>query len=273
MTKLQLGLNQISSADYHADRQFLSSSVLKKIYEDPSQYYKEYILGEAGPSISNQAALIEGSATHTIILEPHLFNEEFVVYEGLRKSGEAYDKFVQSMEPTDRRSILSKPQLMRVRSYEKAFYSRPEAAELTKTGFAEQTICAMLHGVPVKIRCDFIDPERGIIADIKTTGKPASLDIFKETLEGLKYHLSGALYCAVAEQYYGRPFTFYFQVISKQDLLCDVYKLSESSRRKGDEMVKKACELYKTCLKSNNWNINTEAEVSNEDSGYKIEEV
>ena len=44
------GVNYCSNFDYHSNRTYLSSSVLKTVYKDLAKYYAEYILGEKEPT-------------------------------------------------------------------------------------------------------------------------------------------------------------------------------------------------------------------------------
>jgi hypothetical protein len=251
--ELMDGLNECSNTDYHSDRKYLSSSVLKTIYKDIAEYKRQYIDGEK-KQFGNMTALEEGSLTHGIILEPHMVKQDFVFFNGLRKAGADFEAFKAAMDPaTASKIIISKPQKLRVDEYVKAYKARPEAVELIAGGEAEQTICGTLHGVPIKARFDYINVEKGYIADIKTTGYSADVDVFKQTLRGLSYELSAALYCAMAEQYYGKKFDFYFIVISKSDKECHVYKTSENTMNEGRNMVKVACEKYLKAIQSNIW--------------------
>ncbi len=245
------GLNHCTNADYHADRKYLSSSVLKVIYTDLAAYKDKYLDGNPGPAFGNQGALDEGSLTHAMLLDPATLKTEYSFYPGLRKQGEDFEAFKAAVG-TDK-LIISKPQRLRVEQYVEACRARPEAMAMLSGGFPEQTICGELHGVPIKVRFDYVNVEKGELYDVKTTGYPADIESFKQTLTGLKYQLSAALYCSMAENYYGKPFTFYFIVISKKDLVCHVYKTSAATRAEGDAMVKTACEKYLTAKQINVW--------------------
>jgi hypothetical protein len=114
--------------------------------------------------------------------------------------------------------------------------------------------------VPIKVRFDAIDVERGMILDIKTTGQSAELESFKLTMDGLKYPLSGALYCEMAKQFYGKEFTFYYIVLGKKvPPSCHVYKTSKETAFQGTIMVHAALEKYKTAMKTNCWTEPTKA--------------
>jgi hypothetical protein len=268
--QLEDGINECSNEVYHADRKYLSSSVLKTIYKSLNEYHDQYILGNK-KQFANENALVEGSMVHTKLLEPHELHKQYVFWDGIRKAGSEWEKFKASLDPADTRTVIAKPQKLRVDSYIEAFNRRAEAVEMLKNGQPELTLCGTLHNVPIKVRFDYINVEKGCIYDVKTTGRPADVENFKATLEGLSYQLSAALYTAMAEQYYGRKFDFYFIVISKQDPQeCHVYKTSAATMANGRQMVKQACEKYLIAKETNNW---TEIISEPEVSSYEILEV
>jgi len=154
-----------------------------------------------------------------------------------------------------------------------AFKKNDAARNLISNGFAEQTICGQLNGVPIKVRFDWINVEAGYIADIKTTGYPSDRDSFKLTIDGLMYNLSAAFYCAMAEQYYGKKFDFYFVVLSKKDRTCDVFKTSEETMQTGMNFVNKALIKYKKAKETNCWTELVDPARILKDSEYVIEEI
>ncbi len=273
MNKLKTGLNDCSNAVYHADREYLSSSVLKKVYDNLEQYHREYILGIKEEQ-KESPALAEGSLVHAMLLEPDTIDKEFVFYSGLRKSGDNYEQWKASLSATSsKKIIISEPQRLRCLDYVKAHNSRLEAVQMLSGGAPELTLCGTLHGVPIKVRFDYINVDKGYIYDVKTTGKPANIEIFKESVKGLKYQLSAALYCAMAEQFYGKKFDFYFGVISKQDMMCDVYKTSAATMLEGTRMVEQACAKYLKAKSTNIWTEEPKYDIIEAPKGYIVQEV
>lgn len=270
--ELMDGLNDCSNEVYHADRKYLSSSVLKTIYTSLADYKHQYIDGNK-KEFGNAAALEEGSAVHTLLLEPHRWKLDYNFFDGLRKAGERWEEFKANLDSSNRNKVtLSKPQQLRVQSFVEAYKARPEAAKYLTGGVSEQTICGTLHGVKIKTRFDYINSDAGFLADVKTTGYPADKDSFTQTLEGLKYELSAALYTAMAEQFYGKKFEFYFIVVGKKDLVCHVYKTSEATMARGRKMVAKACDKYLRAKESGIW-LDAELPMCENISEYVVEEI
>lgn len=251
MNKLKLGVNKISNADYHADNTYLSSSNLKLLIKDREKFYKEKILGEREPQKENPA-FDEGSLTHAMILEPEVINDEFAFFDGFRKIGKDYEIF-KADEANLGKIIISKPQRMRCEKYFRSYTKNPVAGDLVEGGEPEHTVCVMLNDVPIKIRTDYINIDKGYIADVKTSGYPVDVDTFKHTIDTYDYQLSAALYCMAAEAFYGKPFDFYFIAIGKKDNSCEVYKTSDKTMNLGKHMVLKALKIYKECVKTGVW--------------------
>lgn len=248
---LKLGINDCNNFEYHSDRTYLSSTVIKTIHKSLDQYHREYILGDK-PEIKNVAALQEGSLCHTMLLEPHLVSEEYEFYPGLRKQGVDWETFVSNSTKNER-SILSAPQRWKVEQLVAGVNKIKVARDLLSGGVPEQTICGVLDEVPVKVRFDYINVDKGYIADVKTTGYSGDLDSFRQTVKDLMYHLSAALYTKVAELHYGRPFDFYFIVASKKDFQGNVYKLSDENMQLGTRQISQALAKYKQAMKTGVW--------------------
>lgn len=272
------GLNYCDNKQYHGDRKYLSSSVLKTVLESLNKYHNDYILGlKPEISSSTQSNFDVGTLVHSMILEPDTVDSSFNLFTGMRKAGKEYETFVATLkEPT--LPCISINQHKTAADMLEAFQKHTVAKALIRNGYAEQTICGTLHGVPIKTRFDWINVDEGYIADVKTTGYGSDLESFKATCDSFKYPLSGALYTAMAEQHYGKPFKFYYIVLSKKEKTCDVYITSQRTMTAGKAKVAEACAKYLLAKSTNNWTdplvqctISTNASTTEAD--YIIQEV
>ncbi len=262
--KLQLGLNNCTNAEYHGDKSYISSSGLKTLLESPEKFYKENILGEREPQEENPN-FIEGSLTHSLILEPEKVDQEYAFFPGMRKQGKEFEDFKVANEG---KVIISAAQSGRCKAYLRAYQNLPTAVNLIKGGFPEYSICQEIKSVPLKMRADYINLDAGYIIDVKTTSHPAEVESFKLTIEQYKYELSAALYALIAETYYGRPFEFYWLVIGKKDFDCQVYRMSPNTRRQGLLLVNKALDVYTKCKATGIWTASTTEKL--EKGNYEI---
>lgn len=247
--KLVLGLNDCTNEEYHADREFISSSVLKVAYDDIAEYHRQYVLGQT-KKMEPSAALEFGTLAHVMILEPHLLHQQYAFFDGWKRHGQQFENF-RAQNPG--KIIITVPVKHKMDQLLKVYKRNKRAVELFENGVAEQTLCVEIDGVKIKTRFDYIKAIVGEISDVKTTGYSSDHESFKITCEQLKYALSGALYTWAAELFYEKPFDFYFNVLSKKDETCDVYKLSDRSRVKGRQMIQEAIRKIKKGRETGIW--------------------
>lgn len=247
--ELQPGVNVgLSNAEYHSETAHLSSSNLKLLLESPKAFYEQKILGNKVSSSSSAMDL--GSYVHTLILEPHLVDQEFANYKGWRKQGKEFDAF---KEQHPGKIILSDPQMHTGKMLAKSVQACPPAIDLLQGGEPELSLATKLLGIPVKMRADYLNSTAGYIVDVKTTRYENNSDIFRRTVKQLGYELSAALYCEIAYQVYGKLFDFYWLVISKSDISTEVYKASSHTLNEGSALVNKALVLYNKCKELGVW--------------------
>lgn len=265
--------DNLTNEEYHGERKHLSSSNLKTLLKDAAKFYDEKILGNRQQVQKN--AFDEGSLAHCYILEPHMFDEDFVIFPGFRKSGKQWDSFLAAEKSRSKiRTILSKPQQKRVENWVKGYKKNKTAVELIKPCKAELSLFGEMDDVPIKVRADAINIEEGYIADVKTTAYDTDLDSFKQTVKDFGYDLSAALYCTMFEIHYKKRFDFYFVVLGKKDASCEVFRLSDDTRKKGMESIKKALKLYKKCVKLGKWESDPKVEfLAKEYDDYEILEI
>ena len=162
--------------------------------------------------------------------------EEYVFFDGNRKAGKVWKAFEEEHKDSGK-IILSAPQKAKVESWVDAYNKRPEAVDLVKGADKEFSLFSDMLGVPLKVRADIINIEKGFIADVKTTASDPDLDTFKFTVEQYGYDLSAALYTDLFSRRYDKQFDFYFIVLGKRTYTCEVYKVSEATLGKGRKKV------------------------------------
>ena len=249
---------ELSNTEYHAEKDHISSSNVKDIIAEKSKFgaklyglekfYQEKVLG-IRENVS-KPAFTEGSLVHSMILEPHLTDEEFVMYDGFRKAGKAWEEFKANEVANKNRTILSKPQYKRCENLVEGYKRNKTAVSITESCDTELSLFTTINGVKVKVRADAIDVENGVIMDVKTTAYEADYESFRNTVEDFSYDLSAALYAMAFEKHYGKPFRFLWVVISKKDFACEIYELSDESREKGLKSINKAFKVLKECRKT-----------------------
>jgi len=251
MKKLIEGRNECTNEFYHSQKDWLSSSSLKKILKDPALFYKEEILKDKPPEKDNPA-FAEGSYFHSLALEPHTIKDQYAFYDGLIKSGAKWEEFkAANMGKT----ILSKAQKARVEYWKRAYDANPTAQKIMAPGESEVTICHTIDGVPLKARGDRANIVAAYLSDLKTSGFMVDKESFTMTCRNYGYFLSAALYTMLFEKEYGKPFDFYLIPVSKAESECRVFKVSERTMLEGKAQVRKALALYKQCTATGIWKL------------------
>jgi len=263
--KLTDGFNKdFDNAEYHGDREYISSSGLKLILKNPREYYRKYVLNEQDNQ--NVAALSIGSYAHTRILEPHLVEKEYAIWTGGRRQGNAWKEFEEANKSL---TILTDSQKSLVDSMVDKFnetnvvlggHGKEREVPLNtffSDGRAEETGCVEINKVKVKVRFDYRKefPVQGFgsINDLKTTGialNNATIEDVKEICDYWLYELSAALYVDVAEKLTGMPHDFYFCFLSKKDYAARIFKASQGMIERGRQQYLEAIELLKVARKS-----------------------
>jgi hypothetical protein len=240
----------LSNQKYHEEQKHMSSSNLKLLLKDTEKFHKEKILGEREPIKGNN--LDEGNYAHTLILEPHMKEEEYVIFDGNRKAGKAWKDF-EAQHKDSGKIMLSAAQKLKVENWVESYKKRPEAVKMVDGANKEFSLFGEMLGVPLKVRADIIDVENGFIADVKTTAYDPDVDTFKFTVEQFGYDLSAAMYVDLFSRHYGKDFDFYFIVLGKRTQTCEVYKASGLTLGKGRTKMMNAIKLYKACMASGKW--------------------
>lgn len=245
-----MSLLNSTNADYHANRTHLSSSGLKLLLTNPSEFHAKYVVG--GVREEFKQVYQDGTLLHALILEPETIATSYAIFPGLRKAGRQYDDFCLN---NPGKTIISVPQMKRAETWFQGYKRAKLATDLLSGGLPEHTMLGTVLDVPVKVRADYINVSQGYIADVKTTSAFTDHEVFKLTVQDFNYALSASLYCEVARQNYNKLFDFYFVVVSKQDGHCAVYKASSETLAKGSADMISAVVLYKKCMASGLWQL------------------
>lgn len=167
-------------------------------------------------------AMIIGSATHTAVLEPDLFEQQYAVAP--RKAGKAeYEAFVA--ECGDR--IPLKPDVVAdINAMSNVVRKHPVMAPLLGVPhIVEGTAIAETFGVypwGVKVRPDLYVPTAGIIVDLKTA-RSVNVNHIKYAIKDFRYHVQAALYIDVMRKVELEVNDFIFVFVEKNapnDVYC-----------------------------------------------------
>lgn len=256
MGLIKNGINEeMSNEDYHGDREYVSSSGLKLMFKDPREFYNQYVLGDFTNAPSG-ASLDFGSYLHSLILEPHLTDEEFAIFPGNRRQGKVWEEFkAENMDKIILTGIQARKAERLMENYNKAkiLIDHPEkgteeveVSTFFNGGKAEETFGAEIDGIKVKVRTDYRKEWAtfGSINDVKTTGEDSlTIENIEKICSRWSYDISAALYLDVLEKVTGKKHDFFFLFISTTSGNIEIVKASqqmiENGRRKYREAIRR----------------------------------
>lgn len=189
------------SVVYHAHG-FTSASQLKKIASTSLAHFKFERENPKEPT----AALIFGSAYHTLILEPERFKEEYFTLD--RDAMPKPDSDFRNAENkawkerelarNEGKIFLSNEDWITLHGMKEALENYPNFTFLLSNRVAEESYFAEIDGQGVRVRPDYVS-KFGIV-DLKTC-QDASPEAFGRDAAKLKYLIQAALYTDVVSTF------------------------------------------------------------------------
>ena len=198
----------IPADDYHAAtkaNEYTTSHRLQLFRRCPALYFK-HISGEIVEA--DTAAFTFGRATHTLVIEgPDKFDAEYVVADGPvnPKTNAPYGKTTKAYldwAAQQTRPVIGSEDHALLLKMRDAVFGHDKAREIFAAGFPEATMRTTWLDEPVQIRADWYDPERNLIADLKTCADVAR---FQYDVRDFGYVHQLAFYAQVAAKVSGKP--------------------------------------------------------------------
>ncbi len=260
---------------YHRRLAHLSNTDLGRLNRSIEHFFESRI----NPS-EPTSALIFGSAFHEIILEPHLFDANWIEMpdfagipgvtkkakdeEWIAKNPEADKKDMPKFKPTPAvtkksqeeawtlehaqdKTILAIEDLVNLRGMSKRCKEHPILSEMLQGGVAEDVFLAVdpETGVPIKCKTDFLHNNGDINLDMKST-VDASFFQFQKSVANFEYHRQMSFYSHVVTLVTGKApkHNVIGSVEKKAPWNVAVYRLDDASLEVGESKWKKALSTF-----------------------------
>ncbi len=234
----------MSSAEYHAHHA-ISKSGLDQIAKSPAHYW----LYKNTPRDSTDA-MDFGTAFHSLLLEPHLFNQNYVVVEASTKTTKIYTNAVA--ENPGKTVLLAKEKNL-LDGMRKSFESNQTVNKVIGNSLVERSFFwkDTLTGVECRCRPDIIFADE-ILIDLKTTtnAREYGRDAFK-----YRSHVQAAFYMAGYYAATGRRVKeFLFITVEKSAPYGIVtYRAPDPFIQAGVDAMMKDLAVYARCLETDQW--------------------
>ena len=210
----------MENAEYHALTSVVSKSHLDLVARSPLHYWARYVdpkRVEPEPT----AAMLLGTAVHTLVLETDQFAERYVAApEGIdRRYKAGKELFAEWEAQAAGRTVLTKADADLIQAMGRAVHGHPAAAYLLGLpGKAETTHMWTdeATGLECKCRPDWLVDDGSMIVDLKTT-EDASPAGFAKSIAAWRYHCQASWYLDGIQKSTGRrPEQFIFICVEKK---------------------------------------------------------
>lgn len=239
---------------YHAHGA-VSKSRLDTFRRSPFHYWSEYLSGQAPPR-EESAAFRFGSAFHAAVLEPGLFEEDYVRTSYRTRTLKAYR---EEEEEHPGRTLLTESEGWMIDGMLESIHSHARAAELLLDagGNPELSAFAYYEGAEMNLRGRFdmfrSDGNRAQIIDLKTC-QDASPRGFEKSVRQWGYHRQAAMYSMLAKLCGFEHVDFIFVAVDKKPpFATGVYTLSASDEERGWDEVFRSLQALRQCMDEDKW--------------------
>lgn len=227
----------MTNEEYHS-RPELSASQIKQILSNPHLY-------ATGFKQPQSDAMALGSAIHSLVLEPHKFNDEFAVLPELNlrtNEGKAAKLLFESQ--AQGKTVLKADQYETAQNASLSII-RSKIAYLLQNGAVEESYFSNLHGIDVRVRPDYYREDIGVVFDVKTT-QDASADGFTKAVANFMYYVQAAFYLKTLQSLGKKAERFVFVAVeTKAPYMVGVYELAPEAIDFGWNEIQRAFEIYK----------------------------
>lgn len=185
-SELKVGHHEsISIRDYHNDRDWLTSSMLKRFDESPALYAVE-------KSVAETSSTRIGRAVHAYTLNDEQELSRIVHFPDRRCK--EYREFASENDVRDFIVLNDTERRIADRCTESLYEDAAIYSFLEKGGYSESTLCWCDHlAMKCKARPDILNQRHRFICDVKTIASFSHRDIMR-AIEKFRYHLQAVHY-------------------------------------------------------------------------------
>jgi len=250
--KIENGVHDISNEQYHA-ADGISRSRLMLLDKSPYHFWYEVYSGKAERKDATPAMNI-GSAFHTMLLEPHLFDKEFCVMPNLdRRTKEGKAMYESFLSEAHGKMILTVDQFEKVRDMVEQVASHEIVTTLLDEAVFEQSIfwTDIETGIQFKARPDIWSSK--MVVDLKTTADASAYKLQRSALDYGYYLQAGMMFEACKA--IGKPFEMFVMLAVEKEAphVPAVYMMDDNALQFGIDQFQRYKKQLAECLNSGKW--------------------
>jgi exodeoxyribonuclease VIII len=239
---------KLSNAEYHANTDSVSKSMLDKIHKAPACLRDYLDCVQPEPTTAMQF----GTVAHTAVLEPEKLICGPDIDRRTKAGKAAAEAFCDKYAEQD--VVIVGPDVYyTLMEIAESVRRHPVAARILAQGEPELSAFGIVNGVRCKARPDWWDSKLGVVADLKTC-QDASPAGFARSVANYRYHIQAAFYTDVMAAD-GFPIeSFVFVAVEKTPpYLVGVYVLDTEALDIGREEYQRDLATYRECMETGIW--------------------
>lgn len=218
-------LEDLTNEEYHA-RDEIGKSGLDAVHKSMAHFYS--------PDKPPTPAMESGIAFHSLVLEPELFEKNYV--QGLacdKRTTEGKEKWKLLQEANEGKHILKPDKYETLMRMKQSLDEHPRVAAYFEEGLPEISIIWEMRETGCKARVDWMIDGGEYIIDLKTTAN-ASPEAFAKSCANYRYHVQDAWYSRGVEIVTGiKPVFVFIAVETIEPHSVAIYTLSDEAKDEG----------------------------------------
>ena len=248
---IELGIVSGLDNDLYHKASGLSCTNLKIMLRSPAHYHASILFPQ-----KTTAEMQLGSALHTAVLQPDLFDEEYMELPKLdRRTKEGKELYKQYSESG--KILLDSATVSTVQKMKESLMQHTIISSVLSSGSPELSCFGCLPEFPhtlIKCRPDWYNEKLGVLLDLKTACDASPKAFIKACVDYL-YHLQHALYLDLFSHVSGRRIqAFLFAAVEKEPpYAVAIYELNAEAVEMGRELYRKAILAYNDSLDRHYW--------------------
>lgn len=264
------GVHYISNEEYHASVG-ISRSSISEIKKSPLHFWESY-LNPVREKRSSTKEMTMGNALHTLILEPELYDEQFIVaqkVDGRTKEGKRYQS--ELAVAAIGRQVLNVEDCQQIANMVEAVQSHPLAEKLLKGARNEESFYWIDSETDIlcKARPDSLNGNK--IIDLKTT-EDATLSAFVGSAKKYNYHIQAAMQIDAIKETLGLSIEHFIMIAipKKAPYKPYIYRMGDEEIELGRREYKDALKIIRSCFDKNRWDLDRDTVIDLNFNSYTL---
>lgn len=246
------GIYNISNEEYHAANG-ISRSQLMLFDKSPYHFWYECISGLATKREATPAMII-GAAFHTLLLEPDLFDKEYIITPNIdRRTTKGKEEYADFLMKSQGKIIISHDHFLKAHKMADLVRQHEIVDTLLNESVFEQSIfwTDKETGIQFKVRPDIWSQK--MVVDVKTSQDAGEYSFTRSSLKYGYYLQAGMIYEAC--QNIGKKFDMFVHLVVEKEEphVPSVFVMHEESLQFGIDQFQLYKQKLKACLDSNKW--------------------